>query len=69
MDVAFVVRVAIVSGLAALAFVLLRDGLSAGRAGIIGTGAVIGVLALGGIIALMRIVVTAERRSQERRRP
>ena len=67
MDGAFVVRVAVVSGLAALAFVLLRDGLSAGRAGMIVSGAVIGVLALGGIVALGRIVVTAERRSQERR--
>lgn len=67
MDGAFVVRVAVVSGLAALAFVLLRDGLSAARAGMIVSGAVIGVLALGGIVALGRIVVTAERRSQERR--
>ena len=67
MDGAFVVRVAVVSGLAALAFVLLRDGLSAGRAGVIGAGAVIGVLALGGTVALVRIVVAAERRSRERR--
>jgi len=65
MDAPFVIRFAVVSGLAALAVVLLRDGLATGLAGVI--GAVSGVLALGGIIALVRIVVAAERRSQEKR--
>ena len=60
MDVPFVVRVAVVSGLAALAVALLR-------AGMIAAGAVVGLFALAGLIALVRIVVAAERRSQEKR--
>jgi hypothetical protein len=67
MDGGLVVRVAVVSGLAALAFVLLRDGLAGDRAVVVGAGAVIGVLALGGIVALVRIVVAAERRSRDSR--
>lgn len=63
MDARFVVRVAVVSGLAALAFVLLRDG----RDGASIAGAAIGALALAGIVALARIVITAERRSREKR--
>lgn len=66
-DGPFVVRVVIVSGLAALAVALLRDGISAGRDGTIAVGVVIGVVALGGVLALGRIVVAAERRSRERR--
>ena len=67
MDRAFVTRVAIVSGLAALAFALVREGLASGRAGVLVAGAVIGVSALVGLVALARIVVAAERRSKEKR--
>ena len=68
MDRPFVVRFAVVSGLAALAVVLLRDGVASGRLGAIIAGAAIGVLALAGIIMLARIVVVAERARQEMRR-
>lgn len=61
MDRPFLVRFAVVSGLAALAVVLLRDG---GAATTI-MGAVTGVLALAGILALARIVIAAERGRQE----
>lgn len=67
MDRGLVVSVAVVSGLAALAVALVRDGLSDGPAGVIVAGAVSGVLAVGGTIALVRVVVAAERRRKEKR--
>ena len=66
MDGPFVVRFAIVSGLAALAVVLLRDGLTGGGGGASIGGAAIGILALAGIIGLARVVIAAERGKQER---
>lgn len=66
MDGPFVVRFAVVSGLAALAGVLLRDGLAGGRVGATIVGAAIGVIALAGIVVLARIVIAAERGKQER---
>ena len=68
MDRPFVVRFAVVSGLAALAVVLVRDGVVSARPGRIIAGAAIGVLALAGIVMLARIVVVAERAKQEMRR-
>lgn len=67
MNRGLVVSVAVVSGLAALAVALVRDGLSDGAAGVIVAGAVSGVLAVGGTIALVRVVVAAERRRKEKR--
>ena len=67
MDRGLAVSVAVVSGLAALAVALVRDGLSGGPAGVIVAGAVSGVLAVGGTIALVRVVVAAERRGKEKR--
>ena len=68
MDRPFVVRFAVVSGLAALAGVLVRDGVVSARSGRIIAGAAIGVVALAGIVMLARIVVVAERAKQEMRR-
>lgn len=67
MNRGLVVSVAVVSGLAALAVALVRDGLSDGASGVIVAGAVSGVLAVGGTIALVRVVVAAERRRKEKR--
>ena len=62
----FVVRFAVVSGLAALAAVLLRDGLAGAGVAVTIVGAVTSVLALIGVLALARIVIAAERGRQER---
>ena len=68
MDVRLVVYVAVVSGLAALGFVLLRDGLSTGETGVVVAGAAVSVLALGGIVVLAAAVIAADGRSDQERR-
>jgi hypothetical protein len=65
-DGPFVVRFAVVSGLAALTAVLLRDGLAGGGGAVTIIGAVTGALTLLGVLALARIVIAAERGKQER---
>ena len=67
MDRGLVVSVAVVSGLAALAVALLRDGLAGGPVGVLVAAAVSGVLAVGGTVALVRVVIAAERSRKEKR--
>ena len=66
MDRPFVMLFAVVSGLAALAVALVRDGLAGGGTAVTIVGSAIGVLALAGILALARIVIAAERGKQDR---